>query len=193
MPPCCQRETDGSSCPEGQTSSVTRKPPFWRCVANNLAQRVVSPTAEIPSQLTQIPRVTTIISGRTAYYHAARVQAIEMSIPLRKLTSTLLLAVFVAVSALGEGLHAFPGASHHHAGQSQCCHHSQGTPDETGESLSGSHDDCSICRFLAQSIDLSAPASSADWVPCVILPPIETPTVLQDRCGLFDARAPPTA
>ena len=163
-----------------------------------MAQRVVSPTAEIPSQLTQIPRVKTIISGQTAYYHAARVQAVEMSIPFRKLTSTLLLAVFVAVSALGEGLHAIPGASHHHGGsyhtgQSHYCHHSHGTPDETGESPSGSHDDCSICRFLAQSIDLSAPASSADWVPCVILPPIETPTVLQDRSGLFDARAPPTA
>ena len=47
--------------------------------------------------------------------------------------------------------------------------------------FSVSHDDCSIYRFLAQSIDLSEPASSADCVLYVALRLIEKPrTVLQD-------------
>jgi hypothetical protein len=141
-------------------------------------------------------------------WRAKFVPVIKILISVKKSTSVLLLAVFIAVSAAGEGLHLIPGASHHgrdscQAGHSRCgppCHAiadnaiaDNAIPDSSA-SLSRSREDCSICRFLAQSTELSTPEVRVDTYRCIILRPIEEPAqAMQDRNGLFDARAPPMA
>ena len=124
-----------------------------------------------------------------------------MSILLHRATSFLLLAVFVTVMTLGEGLHALPGASHQHHHHGHCAHSHTGQPhgshshrdsDDESRSIPESHDGCSICQFLAQSIELSTPPSCVESIRYVILHPMELPaTPLPDRSGLFDARGPP--
>ena len=132
------------------------------------------------------------------------VPVIKILISVKKSTSVLLLAVFIAVSASGEGLHLIPGASHHgrdscQAGHSRCgppCRAipDSAIPDSSSASLSRSREDCSICRFLAQSTELSTPEMRVDTYRCIILRPIEEPAqAMPDRNGLFDARAPPMA
>jgi len=122
-----------------------------------------------------------------------------MSILLRRAANCLLVAVFATVMALGEGLHSLPGASHQHrghcahshTGRPHGCHSRRDSDDESG-SIPESHDHCSICHFLAQSVELSTPPLCVGSVRCVILRPMEqTTTPLPDRSGLFDARGPP--
>ena len=120
-----------------------------------------------------------------------------MSNRSRRAIGWQLLAVFLTVSAIGHGLHFLPGANHHGIDAasgtncSHCCHHS--AKSETGESNQDNepHDDCSICRLLAQTIDFTdtdEPVASAFFV---FYSPIETPQRQGEFVGECHSRGPP--
>ena len=69
---------------------------------------------------------------------------------LRKSLNFLLLTVFLAVSALGEGLHLLPGASHHHGANlnGKCCHGEHHNQEDRREDNRGACSGRGNTRFL---------------------------------------------
>ncbi len=120
-----------------------------------------------------------------------------MSNRSRRAISCQLLAVFLTVSAIGHGLHFLPGANHHGIDAasgstcSHCCHHA--VESETGEPSQENEpqDDCSICRLLAQSVDIEGtdePVASAFFVYFVRT---EASQRLDEFVGECHSRGPP--
>lgn len=113
-----------------------------------------------------------------------------------------LLTVFFAVSAVGHGLHYLPGVAQHQIDEnvvsrsacSHCFHHTRdfsgepGNPDDRESS-----DDCSVCRVLAQSIDVAdrvEPPASTFFIFC---DPPPSSSRLNFFVGDYRSRGPPAA
>ena len=120
-----------------------------------------------------------------------------MAVIVRPVTVYLLLAVFVTVSAAGVGLHALPVADHFHADfgghRHGCgCGHGDHRSDTNSESVPESNEDCSICRFLAQNIQLALPVTFEFSIRRVFLcsPRVHSLVPVRPRLS-YNTRAPP--